>query len=141
MNRVYWDTMIFIYLLEGHPELGPAVRSLYGEMQHRKARLMTSAFAVGEVLAGLRKLQALEPLSVAQEFFSSGQIDILPFDVAVAETYAAIRAQTSASAPDSIHLATAAHAGTDLFLTNDKKLQKLRIPGIRFMAGLDGKLW
>jgi len=28
----------------------------------------------------------------------------------------------------------------DLFITNDDKLRKLRIPGIRFFADLDGKL-
>jgi hypothetical protein len=34
--------------------------------------------------------------------------------------------------------ATAAQAGADLFITNDKKLQQISIPGIRFIAG---QLW
>jgi len=133
--------MIFIYLLEGNAELAPAVHSLYEEMQKRKARLMTSAFAVAEVLTGLKKLRAAESLSLARDFFSSPQIEILPFDLATAEIYASLRSQASMSAPDAIHIATAAHAETDLFITNDRKLQKLSIPGIRFIAGPDGKLW
>ena len=141
MKRVYWDTMIFIYLLEGHAELGPAVHFLHAEMQDRRARLTTSTFTVGEVLAGLKKLRAVELLSTAREFFSSGQVEILPFDMATAEIYGSVRSQTSVSAPDAIHIATAAHVGVDLFITNDKKLQKVSIPGIRFIAGLDGKLW
>jgi hypothetical protein len=40
--------------------------------------------------------------------------------------------------PDAIHLGTAAEAKTDLFVTNDKQLQRLTIPGISFIAGLDG---
>jgi hypothetical protein len=44
------------------------------------------------------------------------------------------------SQADGIHLASAAAAGVDLFITNDDKLRKLRIPGIRFFADLDGKL-
>lgn len=141
MNRVYWDTMIFIYLLEGHPDFGPQVKSLYTAMQNRKSRLFTSAFTVGEVLAGLEKLRATDLLAVAQEFFSSSQVEVLPFDLATAEIYGSVRAQAAISAQDAIHIATAAHAGIDLFITNDKKLQKLSVPGIRFVAGLEGRLW
>lgn len=141
LNRVYWDTMIFIYLLEGHPDLGPMVKSLQAAMQNRKSRLFTSAFTVGEVLAGLEKLGATELLAVAQEFFSSDELEILPFDLATARIYGAVRAQANISAQDAIHIATASHKGVDLFITNDKKLQKLSVPGIRFIAGLDGRLW
>jgi predicted nucleic acid-binding protein len=49
-----------------------------------------------------------------------------------------IRAQTRVSQADGIHLASAAAAGVDLFVTNDTQLQKLAIPGIRFFADLDG---
>jgi uncharacterized protein len=133
--------MIFIYLLEGHAELGPAVHSLYAAMQNRKARLVTSTFTVAEVLAGLKKLRAAALLSASRDFFSSSQVEVLPFDMATAEIYGSVRSQTSVSAPDAIHIATAAHAGVDLFITNDKKLQKLSVPGIRFIASLDGKLW
>lgn len=141
MNRVYWDTMIFIYLLEGHPDLGPLVKSLQAAMQNRKSCLFTSAFTAGEVFAGLERLRATELLAVAREFFSSNQVEILPFDLATARIYGSVRAQANISAQDAIHIATAAHAEIDLFITNDKKLQKLSIPGIRFFAGLDGRLW
>jgi predicted nucleic acid-binding protein len=35
---------------------------------------------------------------------------------------------------DSIHLACAASAGIDLFLTGDKQLARLDVPGIQFTA-------
>jgi predicted nucleic acid-binding protein len=41
---------------------------------------------------------------------------------------------------DAIHLAAAAVAGVELFVTNDAKLRKLLIPGIKFFADLDGKI-
>ena len=63
-------------------------------------------------------------------------IELLPFDAETAEHYAEIRARHGMSAPDSVHLACAAAAG-DLFLTNDVKLTRLHVPGIRFIAGLD----
>jgi predicted nucleic acid-binding protein len=44
------------------------------------------------------------------------------------------------SSADAIHLACAANAGTDLFLTNDKKLVGKVIPGIQFIVGLDSNI-
>jgi predicted nucleic acid-binding protein len=58
-----------------------------------------------------------------------------------ADRYSLIRAETRVSQADGIHLATAAAAGVDLFITNDEKLQALAIPGIRFFADLDGKVF
>ena len=64
-------------------------------------------------------------------------MELLPFDAAAAERYAEIRAQHRTTPADSIHLACAAAAGVDLFLTNDIKLARLNILGIQFIAGLD----
>jgi hypothetical protein len=42
---------------------------------------------------------------------------------------------------DSIHLASAAPARIDLFLTNDAALVGKIIPGIQFIVGLDSNLF
>jgi hypothetical protein len=44
------------------------------------------------------------------------------------------------SPADAIHLASAAQAGTDLFLTNDKSLVGKIVPGIQFIAMLDTQI-
>jgi predicted nucleic acid-binding protein len=62
---------------------------------------------------------------------------MLPFERKAAGEFANLRATTNVSPADAIHLACAGAAGIDLFLTPDKELQKLRVPGIQFMAGLD----
>jgi predicted nucleic acid-binding protein len=48
-----------------------------------------------------------------------------------------IRATIGVSSADAIHLACAAAANTDLFLTNDKNLVGKVIPGIQFIASLE----
>jgi len=42
---------------------------------------------------------------------------------------------------DAIHLACAAQAGVDVFLTNDQGLARQIVPGIQFIAGLDCNLF
>jgi hypothetical protein len=53
-----------------------------------------------------------------------------------AEIYAKIRAENRVSPADAIHLACAAEAGVNLFLTNDRRLTGLIVPGIDFIAGM-----
>ena len=139
MNRVYWDSMLFIYLLEANPVFGPQVRRLHQEMLRRGDVLCTSIFTVGEVLTGPRRNNDTAGIKGLKTFFASKEVELLPFTIDAADRYSMIRAGTRVSQADGIHLATAA-SGVDLFVTNDEQLRKLVIPGIRFFAGLDGKV-
>ncbi|HXR97482.1 MAG TPA: PIN domain-containing protein [Terriglobales bacterium] len=135
MLRVYWDSMLFIYWLEGHPEFGPVMREIFGGMQRRGDRLCTSIVTVGEVLAGLTARQA-----AIKTYFRGSELDVLPFSFAAAEGFADLRRGYRLPSPDCIHLATAADAGVDVFLTNDKRLTKLNLPGIGIISGLNSGL-
>jgi predicted nucleic acid-binding protein len=66
---------------------------------------------------------------------------ILPFNLQTATQYSVIRARHNVSPADAIHLACAAEANVDLFLTNDDKLIGRVIPGIQFITGLDINLY
>ena len=140
MNRVYWDSMLFIYLLEANPVFGARVQRLHEGMLRRGDILCTSIFAVGEVLTGPRKRNDVAGVRGLKKFFSSKDVEILPFTIEAADRYSMIRAEARVSQADGIHLATAAEAGVDLFITNDGDLRKLKVPGIRFFADLDGKV-
>jgi predicted nucleic acid-binding protein len=132
--------MVFIYFLEGHPDFGTRVQNLHKTMLRRGDRLCTSVFTIGEVLIGPRKRNDVEGLRNLKEFFSCPEVEILPFDVSAADRFSIIRANLRVTPPDGIHLATAAAAGVDLFVTNDERLLKLSIPGIRFFSDLDGRI-
>ncbi len=62
---------------------------------------------------------------------------VVSFDSQVAWRYASLRATHRIRNPDAIQLACAAHFGVDLFITNDRQLQKLDVPGIGFIASLE----
>jgi len=64
----------------------------------------------------------------------------VPFTLETADRYAQIRGAAGIAPADAIHLASAAQAGTDLFLTNDKRLVGKIVPGIQFIASLDTQL-
>lgn len=140
MTRVFWDTMLFIYLFQADPKFGSRVASLRRRSLERGDEICTSALAIGEVLAGVyRDKSAIEATQIRNGIQKAG-VRILPFDSGAMDTFGRIRAAHRTSAADTIHLSCAAAYGVDLFLTGDKALQKLHIPGIKFIDGLDTSL-
>jgi uncharacterized protein len=141
VSRIYWDTMLFVYWLEDHPDHAARMGQIHKRMQERRDTLCTSAFALGEVLTGFYKRGALEMAVQVQDAFRSPQIELIPFTPETADHYARIRGTHRVSPADAIHLASAAQTGVDLFLTNDHRLQRLTIRGIQFIAGMDVNLF
>jgi predicted nucleic acid-binding protein len=137
MSLVYWDTMLFAYLLEGHPEFKPRVSHIAQRMEERGDILCTSVFTVGELLAGPSRTQHWDEVSKLKAFFHSTELRLLEFKLATAEIFAEIRSRAGLSSGDAIHLACAAEARVDLFLTHDKRLARKNVPGIQFIATLD----
>lgn len=140
MTRIYWDSILFIYLLEANPTFGPKVRKILHQTVTRGDTLSTSVFSLGEILTGPRRRGSISGVDAVKKYFVSGAIEILPFTEATADRYSLIRAANRVSQADGIHLAAAAEAGVDVFFTNDHDLRKLSIPGIKFFADLDGRV-
>jgi predicted nucleic acid-binding protein len=141
MNQVYWDSMLFIYLLEGNPQYVKHVERLLRQIEATGDQLATSVFTLGEVLTGPRKAGATAVVSQIKSYFESGRILILPFDLVTADMYGVLRSSLKLSQADAIHMATAAVAQVDIFFTNDNRLLKLQVPGIRFISDLNGKIY
>lgn len=141
MSRVYWDSNLFIYLHEGHPEFGPLVRRIYEAMIARNDTLCTSVFTVGEVLTLPLRMRDQAALSAIRSSMLSGEVELLPFTLLMAQRYGQIRAVCSVKPADALHLATAIEAKVDLFATNDQKLWKLTAPEKPLTINLEGKLY
>ena len=137
MSLVYWDAMLFIYLIEKNPEYAPRVKEILAELNARDDTLCTSIFTIGEVLTGAYAKGAVELATEIKQLMKSPDILILPFTAEIADHYARIRARYRVRPADAIHLATAADAKVDLFVTNDRALHKLVVPGIQFVVRMD----
>lgn len=141
MSRIYWDTMLFVYWLEDNPLYAKRVRHILSKMKQRQDQLCTSSFTVGEILVGPYKMGASEVAQQIRQVFTTPLVEVIPYTLETADVYARIRAQHGVSPADSIHLASAAQARADLFLTNDNALVGRVIPGIQFIAGMDSNLF
>lgn len=140
MSRIYWDSMLFIYWLEDNPRFANRVAAIHAHMQERNDELITSAFTLGEVFAGAYRKGAAQAADELRGVLLNLLSEVLPFTAETADWYARIRGNRGISSLDAIHLACAAHAGTDLFLTNDVSLIGRVIPGIQFIAGIDSNI-
>jgi predicted nucleic acid-binding protein len=141
VSRVYWDTMLFIYWLEDHPKYAPRVDAIHSRMDQRHDQLITGAFTFGEVLAGAYRKGTPQLADESRRLLRKVVAEVIPFTLDTADRYAQIRGTPGIAPADAIHLASAAQAGTDLFLTNDKSLVGKIVPGIQFIDSLDTQLF
>jgi len=137
MSRVFWDTMLFIYLLEGNAEFSTRVGKLLARSKKRGDRLFTSHLALGEILAGTITPPAQQSEKAVRETLREMGFSYLPFDEGAISPFARLRSRERLKVADAIHLACAASAGIDLFLTGDKQLIRLDVPGIQFIADIN----
>lgn len=141
MSRIYWDTMLFIYWLEDNPQFANRVGAIRARMQERGDQLITSAFTFGEALAGVYRKGDTQLAGELRRLLQDAVAEVAPFTVETADHYARIRGGLGVPPADAIHLACAATAGTDLFLTNDKRLVGKFVTGVQFIAALDTPLF
>jgi len=136
MSRIFWDTNLFIHLFEGSGRFSTQVLALRRKMLERGDQLMTSAITLGEIL--VKPIQNGDAKAVAyyQELIAKTAA-VIRFEEKAALAYARLRADRSLRPPDSMQLACAAAAATDLFITNDVRLHSKQIPGIQFIVPLD----
>jgi predicted nucleic acid-binding protein len=135
MSRVFWDTNVFIYLLEDFGPLSELAINLRTKMLRRGDQLVTSSLTLGEVLVkptadgdtGLcrRYVQRLTASSI-----------VVPFDAEAAKLYAVLRCDRTLRSPDAIQLACAGIARVDLFVTNDARLHGKQVAGVQFIVPL-----
>ena len=136
MSRVFWDTNLFVYLVEGAGARAESVVALRRRMLGRGDELLTSTLTLGELLVKPVEVRDDELRDRYAKAMRDG-VTLLAFDTPAALRFAAIRSDRSIRAPDAIQLACAAAGGTDLFITNDDRLSRKNVPGIAFIQSLD----
>lgn len=137
MSRIFFDSNLFIYLVEENGPRNQRVMEILARISQRHDELLTSTFTLGEVL--------VKPISRGESIWAdrfeklltTPGVTMLPFDRQCARIYAQMRQDKTIKPPDAIQLACAASAKCDLFITNDDRLNRKIVPGIQFISSLD----
>jgi len=135
MSRIFWDTNLFIYLLEEKEEFSVMTKELRTKMLRRGDQLLTSTISLGEVLVKPRQAGDMERCRIYERAISSAAT-LIAFDIEAARHYALIKTSRSVQTPDAVQLSCAGSVGVDLFITNDDRLQNQQVPGIHFIVPL-----
>lgn len=136
MSRIFWDTNLFVYLIEDRGERAERVAALRRWMIEREDELLTSTLTLGEILVKPVETGD-EELTRRYEHAIGAGATVLPFDDGAARRFAEIRRDRSIRPPDAIQLACAAAVGVDLFITNDDCLTRRNVRGIHFIQSLE----
>jgi len=131
-QRIFLDSCIWIYFLEGHSKYGPFVKKMMQQIEEGKVRGIISALTFTEILTGpFRKGNDL----LVHEYYTL--LSLFPYlekrdiTIDIAVDAARIRGSYNLAAPDSLLLASALQSSADAFLTNDRKL--LRFTEIKIL--------
>jgi len=141
MSVVFWDTNLFIYLIEQKGSYDK-VKGLRIKMIENKDILVTSTLALGELLSKPYKENRVDLVNKYRQLLTSRAVELVEFDTKVAENYAKIRAKYTRqeiAPPDAIQLACASAFGVDVFYTNDDRLTEKVIDGIGAIKSIQGE--
>lgn len=123
-RRVYLDTNIIIYAVEGYETHAARIKFVLREMTDGEITAVTSDLTLAEVLVKPkrdtnRKLEeAYLQFLVSTESFRNSAVSR-----EILEAAAGIRATSALKLPDAIHFASAINQHCDSFLTNDDRFE------------------
>lgn len=128
-GRIYLDTNIFIYALEGYPAFRPALTALFEAFDRREVAAVTSELTLAEALVKpLLDRHAERQVAYLQLLQPTASLQVVPVSREILIAAARLRADVTLKLPDAIHVATAQLTGCAHFLTNDTRIPSL--PGL-----------
>ncbi len=135
--RLYLDTMVWVYALEGRSPSSPLAQDLLRSIRAGRHTVVASHFLLAEALVlPIRDNNAFLVAAYKRALLNSDFVSITHFDAAAATAFATLRASARIKSPDAIHLALAATASVDAFITTDDRLLKLSVPGLPRISDL-----
>lgn len=126
-KKLCLDSSCFIYQLSNHPRFAALTDELFSFIETGQTKGITSTISVIEVFVRPEKEKNWQLIKNYEGLFLNfPHLEIIPLDWDLARLTAQIRAKYSLRTPDCIQLALAQNEQADAFITNDKKLKRLK---------------
>ncbi|MBN1486357.1 MAG: PIN domain-containing protein [Anaerolineae bacterium] len=123
---VAFDTVIFIYAFEQHPQYGSLTQAIFHALEMGEYQACASILALGEILTGVKKAGSQDLLIRYRNVLTRFPgLTLMNVDIHVMEVMADLRARYGIATPDAIHLASALVGKAQAFITNDLRLRKV----------------
>ncbi len=126
VDTIFLDTAPIIYYIEAHPQYGHLMRDIVNSFQKGEVTAYSSVITLAEVLPKPIKNECYDLAEQFIKFLKYG-INFYMIDITadISEKAGKLRGYyPSLKAFDALQLAAAIVKGTQLFITNDKKLIK-----------------
>lgn len=126
-EKVFFDTSPFIYLLEDHPEYYSKVEGFMISAVQQQLIMVSSVLSIAEFGVKPEKENRQDLIESLNKLLLDFHFQLLDIDVEVARVSSRLRARHNhLKAMDALQLATASYCGCKYFLTNDKKLNRIK---------------
>ncbi|MEW6608538.1 MAG: PIN domain-containing protein [bacterium] len=134
INTIFIDTAPIIYYIEAHSQFGPLVKEVVTSFLSERLVAFSSVITLTEVLSKPVEVGDEKLAKKFVEFLKYGRnLNLIEISTDIAEKAGRLRGQyPDLKTVDSIQLSTAIDVGADVFLTNDKKLKKIK--GIKVLV-------
>ncbi len=124
VSSLFIDTAPIIYYIEAHPQFGPLAKEVFDSFLSGRITAYSSVLTLTEVLPKPIESGDEKLARKFSEFLEHGKnFNLVEITAAIAKQaggYPELRAL------DAVQIATALDTGADAFITNDKKLKRMK---------------
>jgi predicted nucleic acid-binding protein len=124
------DTPVLIYAMERHPIFGKGALQLLQRIEAGEVRACASVVIITEFLTATFARFDAPTAARVRRGLAGLKIAYSPVSEAIAFDAARLRAVHRLKTPDALHLATALANRADLFVTNDRRLDRIVAQGM-----------
>lgn len=125
-QSIFLDTAPIIYLVERHTRYFEAIRPVFNRFDAEEAMAVVTPVTLAECLVHPLRNQDDRLADAFNVILSSGHPTLMvDLDAIVGRLAASLRVQYGVTLTDALQLTAAIEAECDLFLTNDRRLQRV----------------
>lgn len=126
-TRIAIDSSVFIYAFEEHPKYAAVSAFVFDYAAKHSLTLLTSVITLSEILVQPVRKKNSEVVHMYERLLDTlPNFLLLDITQPIAKTAAYLRATYSIYLSDAYQIAAPVHNGATLFITNDKRLKKIK---------------